>query len=290
MSAAEPAADVPVPELSAALERLAAPPDDAWIRSLDPRKREELEFHDEDRERAEDGARATREPGNRRFYSVVGASQAYVEGWIRTHAPGRVFLDYACGNGAYAIQAAAAGASLAIGLDISGVSVRNAARDAEAAGVGRRTRFVQGDCEATRLPSGSVDVVVCSGVLHHLDLGYAFPELRRILRPAGTVLAVEALAVNPLIALYRRLTPGLRTDWERKHILSHRHLRFARWFFEVRNVRYWHLFVLPAALAWGTPLFGPLARLGGAMDAVAMRLPLVNRLAWQFTFELHKPH
>jgi hypothetical protein len=80
----------------------------------------------------------------------------------------------------------------------------------------------------------------------------------------------------------------MRTEWEKRHILSHRHLRFAQWFFDVRSVRYWHLFVIPAALVRRTPFFRPLTSVGNALDSVAMRVPLLNRLAWQFTFELHK--
>jgi hypothetical protein len=125
-------------------------------------------------------------------------------------------------------------------------------------------------------------------MLHHLDLTYAFPELRRIMKPGGVILAVEALNINPAMKLYRRMTPSMRTEWEKEHILSHRHLKFAEWFFDVRNVRYWHLFVIPAALVQNTPLFGPSVLLGEALDAVAMRIPLLNRLAWQFTFEMHK--
>jgi SAM-dependent methyltransferase len=279
-------------DLRSTLEDLTEIPDAEWMRSLEERKLKELEFHDRDRDRAAIAELDEKEHaelhGNKKFYSVVDASHAYVDEWIAIHAPGRVVLDYACGNGGSAMHAAASGASLAIGLDISRVSIENARRDADLAGVTDKTFFLQGDCENTKLPSESIDVVICSGMLHHLDLSHAFPELRRIMRPGGVILAVEALDINPAVKLYRRLTPRMRTEWEKKHILSHRHLRFANWFFDVRNVKYWHLFVIPAALAGGTPFFAPLLRIGEALDAVAMRIPLLNRLAWQFTFELHK--
>jgi ubiquinone/menaquinone biosynthesis C-methylase UbiE len=279
-------------DLLAALQELAGIPDREWLGSLDERKRTELEFHDRDRDReavAQLDAKTFEElHGNKKFYSVVDGSRTYVRDWIASHAPGRVVLDYACGNGVNAIHAARSGAALAVGLDISSVSVENAARDAAGVGVGENTFFVQGDCEDTRLPPDSVDTVICSGMLHHLDLSYAFPELRRIMKPGAVLLGVEALDVNPVIKLYRKLTPAMRTEWEKRHILSHRHLRFAQWFFDVRSVRYWHLFVIPAALVRRTPFFRPLTSVGNALDSVAMRVPLLNRLAWQFTFELHK--
>ena len=44
------------------------------------------------------------------------------------------------------------------------------------------------------------------------------------------VLGVEALDYNPLIKLYRQLTPDMRTEWEKAHILSLKDLRFAQKF------------------------------------------------------------
>lgn len=155
---------------------------DRWMSMLDERKRKELEFHDRDRDRRAiadlDSDTYAKFYGNKKYYAATEDSKHYVEGWIRSLAPGRVFLDYACGNGENAIRAARSGAALSIGLDISRVSVTNARADAAAAGVADRCLFVQADAENTMLPDRSVDLAICSGMLHHLDLSYAFPELR----------------------------------------------------------------------------------------------------------------
>ncbi len=153
-----------------------------------------------------------------------------------------MFLDYACGNGANAILAAESGARLSLGIDISEVSVSNA-RDVAGEITPSLTniRFFQGDAEATGLLENSIDRIVCSGMLHHLDLEFAFPELFRILKPGGKILAVEALNYNPLIKLYRKLTPDMRTDWEKEHILSYKDLKLARMYFEVNNIKHWHI-------------------------------------------------
>jgi SAM-dependent methyltransferase len=267
--------------------------DAAWLASLEARKREEAEFHDFERER-DDAARIAEQArvgvhANKKFYSVTRASESYVDDWLGRHVPGSVFLDYACGNGRRAIQAAQLGASLSVGLDISEVSVRNARRAADLAGVGTRCRFVQGDCEATELPDASVDVILCSGMLHHLDLQRAYPELRRVLRPGGRLLGVEALGHNPFIQLYRNLTPHLRTDWERQHILRWRDVQLARRWFTLGEVRYWHLFNLAAVPFRRTPVFGPLLRGLDAIDRVALTAGPLGRLAWQITFELVVP-
>lgn len=265
---------------------------DAWLASLEARKREEADFHDFERERNDAAViaeqRASGVHANKKFYSVTDASSRYVESWLRRHVPGKVFLDYACGNGRHAIAAAEWGASLAVGLDISEVSVTNARRAAAAAGLDGRCSFVQGDCEATELPDASIDVILCSGMLHHLDLERAYPELRRVLRPGGRLLGVEALGHNPIIQLYRNLTPHLRTDWERQHILRWRDVELAKRWFQIGEVKYWHLFNLGAVPFRRTPLFGPLLKGLDAVDRYALAGPL-GKMAWQITFELGAP-
>lgn len=255
-----------------------------WLDSLDDRKRKELEFHDRDRDRALiktlDQDTYERFYGNKKYYRATSASKDYVDGWIRRNAKGKVFLDYACGNGVNAIKAAHAGASLAIGLDISAVSVANARDDAARAGVSDSTYFIQADAENTKLPDHSIDVIICSGMLHHLDLSQAFPELKRILAPGGVILGVEALDYNPLIKLYRLLTPDMRTEWEKAHILSLKDIRFASRFFDVGEVRYWHV----ASIAGGK--FPRLLPILESLDKVLTRLPVIQLLAWIFTFEL----
>lgn len=258
--------------------------DAEWMASLDARKRAELDFHDRDRDRAKikqlDQDTYERFYGNKKYYESTQDSKRYVDQWIAKHAPGKVFLDYACGNGSGAIQAAKSGAALAIGMDISSVSVNNARNDASASGVAGNSKFVQGDAENTKLPSGSVDYVLCRGMLHHLDLSFAFPELRRVLAPGGKILAVESLDYNPLIKLYRAMTPEMRTEWEAAHILSLKDLQFARRFFDLGDVRYWHITSIAG------PHVGPLLPALTALDRLLTRVPLVKLMAWIFTFEL----
>jgi ubiquinone/menaquinone biosynthesis C-methylase UbiE len=275
-------------ELQIELDRINRIGNEKWLGSLDARKRAELEFHNRDRdpkfrkEAATDSDTYEKFYGNKKYYTATRQSQEYTERWIQRHAPGNVFLDYACGNGVNAIRAAGSGAALSIGLDISDVSVANARDAAANAGVSGNTRFVQADCENTQLPNDAIDTVVCSGMLHHLDLSFAFPELRRILAPGGRILCIEALDYNPIIKFYRLMTPEMRTKWERAHILSMRDVEFARRFFTIGEVKFWHI---TSYAAGKLPfLLVPLE----ALDRILGRIPLVRLMAWIFTFELIK--
>jgi ubiquinone/menaquinone biosynthesis C-methylase UbiE len=272
-------------ELTSALDNIDQIGNDTWLETLDSRKRAEMEFHNRDRDpqfvEAANKAADTYEKfyGNKKYYNATRRSKEFVDDWIARNARGKVFLDYACGNGKYALHAAKSGADLSLGFDISNVSVVNARR--AAAGV-PNIRYFQADAENTKLPDNCIDTVICSGMLHHLDLSFAFPELRRILKPGGMILAVEALDYNPAIKFYRMMTPDMRTEWEKAHILSLKDVAFASRFFSVEEVRYWHV------LGYAGGKVPALMPLLDAADRLLERVPLINRMAWMFTFCLRK--
>ncbi len=263
-----------------------------WYASLNERKIAELEFHNRDRDKnlTESLPQDSYEllHGNKKYYQTTNTSREYVSEWIKENAKDKVFLDYACGNGGNAIEAAKAGAKMAIGLDISDVSVKNATQEADEKGLSN-TCFIQGDCENTKLPDNSIDTIICSGMLHHLDLSFAFPELRRILKPGGKILAVEALNYNPIIKIYRMITPSMRTEWEKNHILSLTDVKFAKRFFKVQNIKFWHIFSYFSAFLHKQPSLMKLALgTGNALDTLATKMPGLQLMAWQFTFEMVK--
>jgi ubiquinone/menaquinone biosynthesis C-methylase UbiE len=258
-----------------------------WQESLNKRKLLELEFHDRDRDKSRMEQLAKNKNdfeefyGNKKYYNTVRVSEEFIDTWVSREVKGKVFLDYACGNGEKTIFAAKAGAILSLGFDISAVSVQNAEKEALSQNLNNLI-FFQADAEATRLPDNSIDIILCSGMLHHLDLSYAFPEMRRVLKPGGKILAAEALNVNPLIRLYRRLTPSMRTDFEKAHILSLGDVKFARRFFDVTEIRYWHV------VSYTAGKFPLLLKPLEILDQVLQKIPYIQRLAWIFTFEMVK--
>ncbi len=285
--------DTGVERLRAVLAELRQRNSQQFEAGLEQRKLAEREWANFSRDKhcsAESGGTEEQRRGNAKWYSTVQESVEYRNRWLRTYVPGKVFLDYACGDGWETLKAAKMGAALAIGLDISNISVANGAEMAEREGLADRCAFLEGDCEATGLPDESVDAVLCSYMLHHLNLDHAYPELYRILKPGGRILACEALNYNPVIKLYRQLTPEMRTEWEKAHILSLRDVRRARKYFEVGEVRFWHLFsVLSAFVRRVDPLFKIALPSLNAVDRALLKIPGLRLMAWQFSFELIKP-
>ncbi len=263
----------------------------SWVENLEERKKEELEFHNFDREKSEEEIIKKQEEiqvhSNKKFYSITYTQTKYIDDWLKENLKNKIFLDYACGDGLTSIKASKYKPSLIIGIDISDVSIVNASKLAKSNGL-NNAFFLQADCENTELPDNSVDIILCQGMLHHLDLKIAFPELNRILKKGGKILCVEALSVNPLIQLYRDLTPEMRTEWEKAHILGPKELKFAKKFFKVNDVKYWFLFSLFSVPFRNTFLFKYINMFLSKIDNIILKIPYIQRLAWQFTFVLNK--
>jgi SAM-dependent methyltransferase len=202
--------------------------------------------------------------------------------------PGKVVLDYCCGLGDTSLRLARAGATV-YGMDISPESVETAKTQLRNAGLEERGHFQVMDAENMTYENDKFDVIVCFGVLHHLDVNRAFPELSRVLKPGGKIIAAEALGYNPVIRAYRKLTPQLRTSWEADHILTGKELNIARRSFGKVEAHFFHLFGILAVPLRKTKLFRPVLAALNAIDDVILRLPGVRLMAWQMIFILSEP-
>lgn len=187
-------------------------------------------------------------------------------------------LDYGCGMGNRSLLLAEHGAEVA-GIDISKVAVETTRERVEEAGF-EDGEFRVMDAESLEFETDSFDLVCGSGVLHHLDLERAYGELARVLRPGGSAAFVEPLGHNPLINLYRRRTPDLRTPDE--HPLLMRDVRLAEDYFQSVDLRFFHLQSLAAVPFRRTRLFDGLLRWLDAADRFLFRaVPPMRRYAWQ---------
>jgi ubiquinone/menaquinone biosynthesis C-methylase UbiE len=179
---------------------------------------------------------------------------------------GDVILDPGCGTGWQAAGLRRAGLPRVVGVDLSDGMLAKA----RAAGA---WPLLQSD--ATRLPiaTGSVDVVVSRGVLHHLpDVPAALAEWRRVLRPGGAVV----VASEPTPAVDRHAAPLVRA------LLGalRRPLRPEEDFWEVAS--------MAANLHVFTPdQLGRMARAAGFAEASLTTADLVSTLVLTASYVTH---
>ena len=257
---------------------------------MENRKEQEKEFHNLLRDLKEGTPEYRFYTSNKKFYSVTRRSVAYLENWLKIHCQsGAKVLEYGCGTGGFSFFLASLGAHV-VGLDLSSLGISQARKEAKKRGLASKAEFYVMDAESTTFPDNSFDVICVSGVLHHLDRTKAFKEMARLLKPTGAAIAAEPLAHNPFIQLYRKMTPHLRTEFEAKNILHAKKDRdLARRHFNNVDIRFFHLATLSVVPFKKTSIFNHLLTFMEKVDRVLLKIPIIQRQAWQVVLIFSKP-
>jgi len=137
-------------------------------------------------------------------------------------------------------------------------------------------KFICGDAHQIGMPDNSFDCIIVSGLLHHLDLTRALPEIKRLLKTNGTLLFREPLGINPLINLYRYLTQYARTSDERP--FTYADLQLMKSYFHLENVQWFGFFSILSAFIKSTLLMKIMTRI----DYIFSSLP-IKYFYWQFS-------
>jgi SAM-dependent methyltransferase len=148
---------------------------------------------------------------------------------------GKRVLDYGCGVAEGGVFLAKRGARV-VAIDVSPKMLETAHALARRHGVEIETRLVTDQ----RIPAadGEFDLIYGNGVLHHVPLDSAIPELARVLAPAGRGCFIEPLPYNPVINVYRRIAKEVRTPDEKP--LSFGQIeQFRRSFGQVKHREFW---------------------------------------------------
>lgn len=119
---------------------------------------------------------------------------------VTRFSPGETFLDVGCGTGAFTSRLADLGLG-GVGIDLSKNSVRAASYKFP------DLDFVVADAEHLPFRANLFDVVIFSGMLHHLQsMDDALKESYGVLKPGGHIFAYDPNQRNPVMWLYR--SPG----------------------------------------------------------------------------------
>lgn len=135
---------------------------------------------------------------------------------------GKRVLDLACGEGGHAIQFARKGAQV-VGVEGRQLYVDRARFAAEATGQSERIRIVQGDVRRLPADIGTFDIVVFSGILHHLgqqDFDGMVAELGRV---TGDILLLYTHVSTDVSVKAHRLQGPVQTAAGRTGYLFREH-------------------------------------------------------------------
>lgn len=127
-----------------------------------------------------------------RYFEEIRAARDAMEPYIAgfagfAGASGLKVLEVGVGAGSDYTRWLQGGAD-AVGLDLTLAGARLTREHAEVRGMGGKARVVVADAENLPLASGTFDVAYSWGVVHHSpDTPRALGELRRVLRPGGSL-------------------------------------------------------------------------------------------------------
>ncbi|HMO56050.1 MAG TPA: class I SAM-dependent methyltransferase [Roseiflexaceae bacterium] len=239
--------------------------------TLAERHKVEQQFHDHV---------AGRERTDFYAWGALDAADAYARSLIDRPAGARI-LDLGCGDGENTLYFAERGAQICA-IDISAGQVGVTRQRVARAGYSAQVSVQQMSGEYLGFADGTFDYVFGHSVMHHTDLAITRNEIRRILRPGGRAIFLEPLDHNPLLQIFRRLTPNRRTPTERP--LSMRDITF---FAEPFAAHHHREFYLLALAAWGfvplrmeQPYRAALAALNLLDRALFALRPDLGRFAW----------
>ena len=148
---------------------------------------------------------------NKFYKAIYNINEDFLD-YLKNKVENSEVLDYGCGIGSLVEKVLKFKPKNIAGIDISEISINKAKKKAEELKV--KVNFSVDNCEKTKFNNNSFDIVYGTGILHHLQLEKCLDEIHRILKSKGNLIFIEPLGTNPIINLYRKLTPKSRSEDE----------------------------------------------------------------------------
>ena len=196
---------------------------------------------------------------------------------------GKTVFDMGCGSGETIIPLVRRGAQVN-GIDISPELIAFAQRRLKAADLSANVRV--GSAYETGMLDGSVDVVFCMALIHHLDIATVRDEMKRILRPGGYIVLKEPIRFSKGYDLLRSLLPAHDDISEYEHPLTREEFSIVQEGFQVDGLRFFRLPFVPIAQR-----ISPAARRNAYLASgwILDKFPTAARYATTAAVRLHKP-
>ncbi len=196
--------------------------------------------------------------------------------YLKNNAKNSEILDYGCGVGPTIEKVIKYNPKKIIGIDISEVSIDKARKKAEELKINASYRV--DNCEKTSFDDNSFNIVYGTGILHHLQLEKCIDEIHRILRSNGSLVFIEPLATNPIINLYRKLTPKARSQDE--HPLVYKDFKYINNKFINKKIKYYGFLTLMFFPFYKSPKNSKLFKLLSTCDQFLFKFKFFQLFAW----------
>jgi len=202
-----------------------------------------------------------------------------------------LILDYCCGNGMRTRKFAQHGWQLC-GIDISEESIRIARKNSAKEGLLAEYYIMDG--ENMTFPDNKFDLIVDYGAFSSVDMKKAVPDLLRVLKPSGTIIAIETLGHNPIFNMKRKLNVlrGIRTSWSANHIMKLSDWAKLKNNFTIYKIKFFGVTtVLIAPLIWCLPrrLQNNLITCCEKIDNHLLKSAMIKPWAFKTVVQLSKP-
>lgn len=226
-----------------------------------------------------------------KFYYLTDEAFKLYNKVLNENTQGKKIVVVGCAEGGVT-PLARAGAEQVLGIDIASEPIKRLNKAIENEGLSDNASAIVGNAESLEVPSNSFDVICCSGVLHHLDIPKAAESWSKALNKDGLVVMEEPMALNPIIALYRLLTPKMRTVDE--HPLVPGDFKLLRKYFkevEIHGFVLLSLFSLFFVYIWKSDNLRDKSNafLGKVDNFLLKKLSFLNHFCWTSVIILRKP-